>query len=54
MEEPLAQVSNTSSQQMWKYVSYKVLIASERPLENETQWLSNLSIADNLLLFFIE
>ena len=50
MKEPLAQVSSTSSQQKWKYESYKVSIASKRSLENETQWLSNLSIADNLLL----
>ena len=35
MEGSLAQVS--SSQQKWKYVSYKVSIASTRPLENETQ-----------------
>ena len=35
MKEPLAQVSSTSSQQKWKYGSYKVSIASERLVENE-------------------
>ena len=36
MEEPLAQVSSASTQQKWKYGSYK---APQKPLENETQWV---------------
>ena len=37
MEEYLAEVSSVSSQQEWRYGSYKVSIASEGLLENETQ-----------------
>ena len=42
MEEPLAQVSSASLQQKWKYESYKVSIAPERLLENETQVYNGL------------
>ena len=35
MEKPMVQVSSATSQQKWKYKSYKVYIASQ---ENETQW----------------
>ena len=37
MGEPLAQVSSASLQHKLKYRSYKVSLASERLLENETQ-----------------
>ena len=42
MEEYLAEVSSASSEQKWRYASYKVSIASEGLVENETQVYNGL------------
>ena len=47
MEKPMAQVSSATSQQKWKYKSYKVYIASQ---ENETQWY-NVKLNDMTIYF---
>ena len=53
MEEHLAEVSNASSQQKWRYGSCKVSIASEGLVENEFQCIKYNELTQRGSLSFL-